>query len=289
MNTTPSSGPSAGYRALLAALAIGAPLGTPLAAQSVAGTTSAGVFYEASGTGDALVFIHAFSLDRRMWEPQVAAFDDRFRVIRFDLRGHGKSVPPGTPYTGYDDLRAVLDTLGVRRATLVGLSAGAELAINFAIAYPDRTAGIVLAAPGLGGYQTPPLPWASPVFEAAAAGDPARAARLWAETPIMALHANPSAATAVTALVMENARLWTYRRTEQPLVPSARERLGEITSPVLVIVGETDLPHIKEIARLLKDGVAGTTVVTVPKAGHLVNLDAPDLFNRTVAAFLERR
>jgi 3-oxoadipate enol-lactonase len=279
---------SAGRLPFVAAL-LAASLASSLSAQAVTGTTSTGVFYEVSGAGDPVVFIHAFSLDRRMWAAQVAAFEGRFRVIRYDLRGHGRSVPPSEPYKGYDDLRVLLDTLGVSRATLVGLSAGAELAINFAIAYPDRTAGLVLAAPGLGGYQTPPLPWIGPVFEAAAAGDPELAAKLWAETPIMALRANQDATERVTALVMENSRLWTYRRTEQPLLPPAVERLGEITCPVLVIVGDADLPHIKDIARLLGNRVEGATIETIAGAGHLVNLDASGMFNEAVAAFLERR
>ncbi len=127
------------------------------------------------------------------------------------------------------------------------------------------------------------------MFEAAAAGDAERAAKLWAETPIMTLRANSGATETVTALVMENARLWTYRRTEQPLSPAAVERLEEISCPVLVIVGDADLPHIRDIALVLNDRVPGSTLITIPSAGHLVNLDAPDMFNEAVAAFLDRR
>lgn len=261
----------------------------PVSAQTIAGTTSSGLFYEVSGSGEAVVFIHAFSVDRRMWAPQIAEFEGHFRVIRYDLRGHGRSVAPTGPYTGYDDLRVLLDTLGVARATLVGVSAGAELAINFAIAYPDRVARLVLAAPGLGGYAVPPLPWATPVFEAAAAGDAEGAAKLWAATPIMAMRTNLDAAATVTALVMENWRLWTYRRTEQPLSPPAIDRLAEITCPALIIVGDEDLPHIEDIARSLADRIADATLVTIPGAGHIPNLDTPGVFNHAVTAFLARR
>jgi 3-oxoadipate enol-lactonase len=276
-------------RLLVLAATLSTWLSAPVSAQTVAGMTSAGVFYEVSGAGHPVVFIHAFSVDRRMWEPQVAEFESRFRVIRYDLRGHGRSVAPTEPYQGYDDLRALLDTLGISRATVVGLSAGAELAINFAIAYPDRAAGLVLAAPGLGGFRTPPLPWATPVFEAAAAGDVERAAKLWAETPIMAMRTKMDATETMTALVMDNSRLWGYQRTEQPLSPPAIDRLAEIACPALIIVGEEDLPHIKSIARLLADNVATATLVTIPGAGHFPNLDRPRLFNGAVAAFLGRQ
>jgi 3-oxoadipate enol-lactonase len=275
-------------RLLVPAAILSTLLSAPVRAQTVTGTTSAGLFYEVSGSGHPVVFIHAFSVDRRMWELQVAEFESRFRVIRYDLRGHGRSVAPTEPYTGYDDLRALLDTLGISRATVVGLSAGAEVATNFAIAYPDRAAGLVLAAPGLGGYSTPPLPWVTPVFEAAAAGDVERAAKLWAKTPIMALRTNMDATETVTALVMDNSRLWSYQRTEQPLSPPAVDRLAEIACPALIIVGEEDLPHIKDIARLLSDNVGTAALVTIPGAGHFPNLDRPELFNGAVAAFLGR-
>ncbi|HVR29908.1 MAG TPA: alpha/beta fold hydrolase [Thermoanaerobaculia bacterium] len=255
-------------------------------AETAAGTSSAGLFYEASGSGEPLVLIHAFSVDRRMWGPQVAAFEDRFRVIRYDLRGHGKSAAPTEPYTGYQDLRGLLDEMGIPRATIVGLSAGSELAINFALAHPDRVDRLVLAAPGVGGYPVPALPWFAPVFEALGAGDAERAARLWAETPIMALHANRDAAETVASLVMDNWRLWTYQRLEQPLSPPAVDRLRAITCPVLVVVGDRDLAHILEIARLIADEVGGATLVTIPGAGHIVNLDAPEPFNQAVATFL---
>lgn len=259
------------------------------AVHTVSGTTSTGLFYEASGSGEPVVLIHAFSLDRRMWAPQVAAFQDRFRVIRYDLRGHGRSVAPTEPYTGFDDLRSLLDTLGITRASLVGLSAGSELAINFAIAYPERVTRLVLAAPGLGGYAAPRLLWFLPVLDALADGDAERAARRWAETPIMALHTNVAATDTVTSMVMDNARLWTYRRTELPLSPPAIGRLAEITCPVLVIVGDQDLPHIKDVARILDEQIAGATLMTIPGAGHLVNLDTPAAFNEAVLVFLERR
>lgn len=279
---------SRGRLLVLAAILSAALPPASVCAQAVTGTTSAGLFYEVSGSGHPVVLIHAFSVDRRMWEPQVAELEGRFRVIRYDLRGHGRSVAPTEPYTGFGDLRALLDTLGISRATLVGLSAGAEIAINFAIAYPDRAAGLVLASPGLGGYATPPLPWAGPVFEAAAAGDAVRAAALWAETPIMAMRTNIDAAETVTALVMDNARLWSYRRTEQPLSPPAIGRLAEITCPAVIIVGDADLAHITDIGRLLVEGITNATLVTLPGAGHFPNLDTPALFNGALTAFLGR-
>jgi 3-oxoadipate enol-lactonase len=224
-----------------------------------------------------------------MWDPQVAEFEEQYRVVRYDLRGHGRSAAPDTPYTGYGDLLALLDDLEIVKATIIGLSAGAELAVDFAIAYPQRVRRLVLASPGLGGYRIPPLPWAQPVFEAAGAGEPMRAAQLWAETPIMTLRTTLEGAGKVRGLVQENWKLWTYRRTEQRLDPPAIDRLAEIACPVLVVVGEEDLPHIIEVAELIAAGAQDVERVTIPGAGHLVNLDTPDRFNDIVAEFLRGR
>jgi arylsulfatase A len=256
------------------------------ATQTRTGTIPAGLFYEESGSGEPIVLIHAFSVDRRMWEPQIAALETRFRVVRYDLRGHGRSPASSDPYTGYGDLRALLDELKIEKAALIGLSAGAEVALNFAIVHPERVSRLVLAAPGLSGYRTPPLPWFKPVFEAAGAGQPERAAQLWAQTPIMALHSNRAASTTVVDLVKSNAHLWTLKRTEQPLSPPAAGRLAEVRSPTLVIVGDEDLPHIREIANILIKEIATARLVTIPGAGHLVSLDTPEAFNKAVVAFL---
>jgi pimeloyl-ACP methyl ester carboxylesterase len=279
---SPASGPSIFFAFLLLAV-----LPRALWTQTATGT-SAGLSYEASGSGETVVLIHAFSVDRRMWAPQIPLLESRFRVIRYDLRGHGKSEGLSAPYAPYEDLRSVLDALGVNRATLIGLSAGAEVATNFTLAYPNRVARLILASPGLSGFvPSTPLTWTQPVFEAVVAGDPERAAKLWAATPIMALRNDVTAASTVTDLVLSNARLWSYRTNPvQQLTPPAIKRLSEIRCPALVIIGEQDLPHIKEIASLLVGGIAGAKLVTLPRAGHLVNLDAREAFNQAIQSFL---
>ena len=185
----------------------------------------------------------------------------------------------------------MLDALDISRATLIGLSAGATIAVDFAIAYPNRVARLVLASPGLSGHvPSTPLTWTQPVFQAAGAGDAEGAARLWTDTPIMAVRNDLSVAPAVRDLVMSNVRLWTYKANPaQQLTPPAITRLSEITCPTLVILGEQDLPHIKEIAGLLIKGIAGARLVTIPRAGHMVNLDARDAFNQAVESFVVSR
>jgi 3-oxoadipate enol-lactonase len=261
-----------------------------VAVQPTTGKSPAGIFYEVSGAGAPVVFVHGFSMDRRAWKPQIEHFEGPYRVIRYDLRGHGNSAGPEGPYNAHDDLRSVLDTLGIEKAALVGLSAGAQVATNFALMHPDRVSRMVLAAPGLGGYvPKEPLAFLKPVFEAAAGGDPERAAKLWLETPIMTLRSNQAAASELRTIVMENSKLWSYKSNpDQQLKPPAIQRLPEIRCPVLVLIGEHDLDHIVDIANILSTGIPGAKLVRIPQAGHILNLDSPALFNKTVDAFLRQ-
>src|SRR5262245_45001564 len=92
-----------------------------------------GVYYEAAGHGGTVVFLHGGQMDRRMWDEQFELFAKTHRVVRYDLRGFGKSPAPLEPYSHVEDLRALLDHLKIRRATLVGLSLGAAIAVDFAL------------------------------------------------------------------------------------------------------------------------------------------------------------
>jgi 3-oxoadipate enol-lactonase len=259
------------------------------AAQSTIGRSPAGIAYEVTGSGEPVVLVHGFSLDRHMWDPQVAVFAKRFRLVRYDLRGHGDSAGIDQPYTGYGDLLDVLDSLAIAKATIVGLSAGSELAINFAIVHPERVTRLVLASPGLGGYRGTALPWMQPVIDAAVAGQADEAARRWLQTPLMRLVTGVEARESVAQQVMRNARLWTSKRLEQPLAPPAIGRLMSIPCPVLVVVGAEDQPHILDVAHVIVAGVPGATLTTIPGAAHLVNLDTPRAFNDVVGRFLDAR
>ena len=106
------------------------------------------LYYEVHGTGRPLVLIHGGNLDAGMWDDDVPVLAKTFRVITYDVRPYGRSGPATPDYAWHEDLRALLDHLKIERADLVGLSLGARLAINFALAYPSRVDRLVLAGPG---------------------------------------------------------------------------------------------------------------------------------------------
>ncbi|HEX5163933.1 MAG TPA: alpha/beta fold hydrolase, partial [Thermomicrobiales bacterium] len=119
------------------------------------------LYYEVSGPPDApaVVLVHGFSLDTRMWAGQVGPLSERYRVVRYDLRGFGRSAIPeaGVHYQHHDDLRALLDQLGIERATVVGLSLGGAVTLDFALHHPQRLTGLVLADAVVPGFDAPDL------------------------------------------------------------------------------------------------------------------------------------
>ena len=112
------------------------------------------LFYQKEGTGSPLIFLHDVCLDHRMWQQQVAFFSASFTCINIDLRGFGKSSLPATEYSFHEDINAVLDSLHIHEpVALIAFSMGGKAAINFSIAYPNKTKTLVLADAAVDGYK----------------------------------------------------------------------------------------------------------------------------------------
>ena len=262
---------------------------SPACVRADSGHTAAGLYYECAGTGDdVMILIPAFSMDLRMWEGQVAWLEGAARVIAYDLRGHGKSAAPSAPYSAVDDLLGLMDELRVASATLIGLSNGARVALDFALSHPERVRAMVLAGPGVSGYvSSEPMTWMEPVISAVRAGDLGSAAERWAETPLMHIPGDSAAAARVRALSQDNRAIWGYRTNpEIPLDPPAIGRLGKVKVPVLVVSGENDMPNLRRLADSVVEGIPRAKLVVIPGAGHMVNLAAPAEFDAAVRAFL---
>jgi len=275
------------FRCVFAAVALAWCVGAGAAGQTPADATrQSGLFHEVSGAGDAVVLIHAFSLDHRMWAREVEDLAPRFRVITYDLAGHGRSPMPDGPFFAHEQLGALLDELGVGRAALVGISAGAGIAVDFALEHPDRVTRLVLASPSVAGYVPSGMPpGLAPVFEAARAGDAAKAAELWAGTEMM--RAPDADQAAVRQMVMDNASLWALASNPQrPISPPAWGRVEEIRAATLVIHGGRDTADVRAIADGLVERIPGAEGLALPDAGHLLNFDPA--FTAAVRGFLQR-
>jgi len=250
--------------------------------------TEGGIHFEVSGSGAPLVFAHGFSLDRRMWEAQEARLRSDFRVVLYDLRGHGLSDPWSEPFAAEEDMLEVFEAANLDRATIVGLSAGAQVAIDFALAHPHRVEALVLASPGLGGYvPVGSFDWMAPVISELQLGEPQNAMRAWSETPLMKIASDPVADSAMRAMVIENWPVWTYDQELQVMPnPTAITRLSEIMAPTLVMIGENDLADTKRVGDTLVACLANARLVNIPGSGHLLNLEAPGPFAEALTAFI---
>lgn len=270
-----------------------------LASQALAQTPATGVaevngtrlYYERTGSGPIVVLLHGGNLDLRMWDDQVPVLAKSFTVIRYDIRPYGRSAETAKGFSSVEDLRALLDYLGAKSASLVGLSLGGRIAIDFALMYPNRVEKLVLMGPGLTGYAFNPNDVTmKPIMDKARDGDAAGAMDLWLQHPMMApAMARPELAARIRNIARDNLQVW--RRLpvgEQVPRPPAIERLGDIKAPTLVIVGERDVPDIQAIVKLVATDVKGAHTEVIPGAAHMPNMEDPVRVNRLIVEFLAR-
>jgi 3-oxoadipate enol-lactonase len=255
------------------------------------------LYYEVAGEGHPLVLIHAGIADSRMWDDQFELFAQRYRVVRYDLRGYGKSeVPPGL-YALRDDLYALLTFLGISKAYLIGVSMGGGLAVDFALEHPDMVASLIPVCAGLGGFEqsateTEIAYWAE-IVAAEKAGDSERVNEMEVHLWVDGLGRTPEQVNpTVRQRVREMNGLALARETEasqaqpQRLDPPAVGRLAEIHVPTLVIIGDQDMSGIQQTAGKLASDIPGARQVVIHDAAHVPSMEQPDEFNRVVLDFL---
>lgn len=249
------------------------------------------LYYEASGKGPAVVLVHGGLVDSRLWDGQMGPLARRFRVVRYDLRGFGRSAAAPEPFSHLEDLRALLDFLKVERATLVGLSLGGIIAADFALEHPGRVGRLVLVGPGLRGDKQPP-----PRDAAAAVGAMSRGAEAFADETMKrelyaAVRPGSGAHALLRRMLLENFKaLSTFRPgfLKYPETPTA-DRLSDIKAPTLVIIGSRDGRNLLNIADTLAHGIPGARKVVIQGASHHPPVETPQEFNRALLDFLGER
>jgi 3-oxoadipate enol-lactonase len=248
--------------------------------------------YAIAGDGDPVVFIHGFGLDSEMWAPQWPVFAERYRTVRYDLRGYGRSSLPEGPYSHVDDLLALIDFLGCGPAHLVGLSMGGRYALRVAQAAPAAVRSLTLADTALDGHA-----WSDDwlrrwrqMTDAAKAGDIATAKRHWLSHALFepALEHPKTLAALETMVARYSGWHWWQRDPDLGPPKPIADVLPGISIPTLMIVGERDLPDFQTIARRVAKDMPNVELRTIPEAGHMSNLEAPQEFNRLVLEHLRR-
>lgn len=243
------------------------------------------LYYEVAGSGEALVLVHGFALDTRMWDAQMEALSAQYRVIRYDMRGFGRSaLPDGGTYAPADDQQALLRFLGVARAHLCGFSRGGMTAIDFALAYPQMVRTLVAADAVLSGYAWSP-DWRARWRATCELGDAAAARRAWLAHPLFAPLAEKPDAQARLAQMVADYSGWHWLHRDCLRRTDAAHALEQMRMPVLAVLGERDLPDFHAIADLLADR-AGAQKAVLAGVGHMSPLEDPAAFNRLVLEFL---
>jgi 3-oxoadipate enol-lactonase len=250
------------------------------------------LYYEIVGSGAPLVLVHGRGLDTRMWDDQVAAFAATYRVIRYDVRGFGKSsLPSEMPFRHADDLQALLEHLGIRQAHVIGLSMGGRIAVDFALLYPESTLSLVLVDASLDGVDYSDAWNASldAIAECARREGPGAGNEMWLDHELFAPARERAECHAKLAQIARDSPgwVWLHDTPLQPIVPPAAERLRDVHVPTLVVVGDLDLPDFQRIADKLAGEIGGARKVVLHGAGHMSNMEQPAEFNAVVLEFLE--
>ena len=250
-------------------------------------TGAADLYVERAGTGSAVVLVHGFSLDTSSWDDQFAALARSQTVLRYDLRGFGRSPEPVGAYSHVDDLAALIGGSGLQPVHLVGLSLGGNVALGCALQYPALVRSLVLVSAGMAGYR-----WAAPrpseAARAVAASEGLEAARaFWRGHALFASVAGYPAAAAKLARIVGDYSGWHWLQEDRMRpFPAAADRLGEIRVPTLVAVGALDIEGYREIGGLLAEGIAGAKLHVFERAGHMLPMEVPAAFNALLGGFI---
>jgi pimeloyl-ACP methyl ester carboxylesterase len=264
-------------------------------------TTDDGVrlYYEDTGDGVPIVFVHEFAGDHRSWEPQVRFFSRRHRCIAYAARGYPPSDVPErvdsySQKRAAADIGAVMDGAGIGRAHVVGLSMGGFATLHFGLDHPKRALSLVAAGVGYGAEKTREAAFRQGAEEAAR-GFETKGSRAFAEiygrsaarvqfeakdprgwrelVDQLAEHSPTGAANTMRGV-----------QAKRPSLYDLEDQFEQLAVPTLIVAGDEDDNSLQP-SMFLKRTIPASGLLVVPKTGHTINLEEPDLFNRALAEF----
>jgi pimeloyl-ACP methyl ester carboxylesterase len=252
-------------------------------------TNGVEIAYERAGTGPPLVLVHGAATDSRMWRPQIAGLGDRFTLIAWDEPGAGRSsdVPPDFTLADYaDSLAGLIDALGTGPAHVAGLSWGGTVVLELYRRHPELVSALLLVGTYAGWKGSLPeeevRARVDGVREMLAAGeerfDPTLPGLLADDPPAECLLLMEEMAADVRPESMRTA-LFVMAETDQ------RDLLPTVTVPTLLIWGDADARSPLRVAHEFERAIPGARLVVIPGAGHMTNLEQPELFNDAVREF----
>lgn len=241
---------------------------------------------ELAGRGEAIAMLHGFLVDSGQWDDEFAALASDHHVLRYDLRGFGRSSMPDVPFAHHEDLARILGASGIERTALIGCSGGAGTALDFALAYPERVRALALIGTGYWGYYATRTPEAQAFWAAVESGDADALLETSLRTFLDGPRRTPTQSSQAARERIAAMSGWNFRREDGywkraslQRVPeeTAPDHLARLRMPVLLIVGEEDQPEVIELSERLAAGLPNARMVRVPDAAHHVNIERPDV------------
>ncbi|MEM8892521.1 MAG: alpha/beta hydrolase [Bacteroidota bacterium] len=252
--------------------------------------------YELSGSGKTLVLIHGGGVDLNMWDRQVDALENEFQLLRYDIRGHGQSTFEDNSPPDVEDLISLSNELGIEKFNLAGLSLGGILATDFSLAYPNKVEKLILLSPGLSGVQEKDTSYLKPLMEMVQAMQEGNNEK--AVETIVDMTFKGKRETRLTGFEEEQDYLRetfaTYMsspssaRPIQLINPAPLDRLRDISCPTLIIQGMQDLEYMNNNVRILHDSIPNSSLLQLPDAAHMVNVEAEAKVNAAIRDFLNQ-
>ncbi|HRG94703.1 MAG TPA: alpha/beta fold hydrolase [Polyangiaceae bacterium] len=235
----------------------------------------------------ALLFLHGFSLDHRMWRRQVEALHPEYRVITVDLPGFGPQARDCGLVSPAEQVERALDRAGVMKAHVIGHSVGAAVAVDFAFLHPRRVTSLTLAGPLMLGRRTGIEAWGRCV-SLANEGDVHTALDVWLDDPLYeGLRRHDELFEEVRNIVLDyGAAHWLGRVTNRWSDPDPFPRLEELPHPALVVTGSLEIPSFKAMADAYVKGLPSARREELEDVGHLVNIEAAEAFNDHLRDFV---
>ncbi len=248
---------------------------------------------EDQGQGEPLLMLHAGVADRHMWDRQWDWLSQTMRVIRWDWRGYGETPQVSGPFSYSEDVISVMDNLQLGRAALMACSFSGAVAIKVAVEHPERISRLVLSGSGIPGYEFSNPPQVEQLFAQVDAafnnGDIEQELdlleKLWLVGP-------DRQADDVDGAYLQEARILLRRTMGADNVEaedfnwSAKGRLGEINVPVLVVVGDADVPDTVKSCSFLAQALPNARLEIIKGAAHLPSMEKPDAFNAILRDWL---
>ncbi|MBB5157793.1 alpha/beta fold hydrolase [Saccharopolyspora phatthalungensis] len=265
-------------------------------------TTDDGIrlYYEETGTGVPLVFVHEFAGDHRSWEPQVRHFARRYRCVVYAARGYPPSDVPPEPdrygqYRAVDDLVTILDAIGADRAHVVGNSMGGFCTLHFGLRHPERARSLVVAGCGYGAHPDAREKFRSESEKIAVAFESEGSAEMakwygFGPARVQFEHKDPRGHAEHVAVLAEHdpvGAALTMRGVQKarPSLYDLPAELAALDVPTLIVAGDED-DGVLETDLMLKRTIPRSGLLVLPKTGHVTNLEEPELFNHHVERFL---